>query len=383
LKKFAPFKKIVSFVALIFLINTEQLRMKIKISAVGLFLCTLLTATAQTKVEKVTPTKASGDGVTYSLPKSSFVVNVEVTKVTVKAGSYYRYAERYLGVKDVATEDVVYYELGKISLSSKGVADPDQVYKIEFKQKTVAPFVYLTSDGLLCAINEVYIPEEQPEEPTKPEQGVSDTPMASSVYTEDLLMAGSVARQAEVAAKQIYRLRESRTDILTGDADNLPPDGEAMKIVISKLEDQEKALTKLFTGTKTREMTYYDVSILPEDELEHEVLFRFSSQLGILDADDLGGEPVYMNLTALERAPELDAKEAEKKAKLLRGIVYNVPGKARVEIIRNNKSVVKKEFPFVQFGTQETLAPVLLEDKKEPVKVIFYPETGAIRQITK
>lgn len=355
--------------------------MKIKISIAGLFLCALV-ATAQTKVEKVVPTKASGDGITYSLPKTSFVVNAEITKITEKAGPYYRYAERYLGVKDVVTEDAVYYELGKITLLNKGIPDPDNMYKIEFRQKTVAPFAYLTSDGLLCAINEVYTPDEQPEE-IKSEKSGSSIPPASSVYTEDLLMAGSVARQAEVAAKQIYRLRESRTDILTGDADNLPPDGEAMKIVISKLEDQEKALTKLFTGTETRETFYYDVSIMPEDELDREVLFRFSSKLGILDDDDLGGEPVYMNLTALERAPELDPKEAEKKEKLLRGVVYNVPGRARVEIIRNNTSVLKKDVLVVQFGTQEVLAPVILEDKKEPVKVVFYPETGAIRQISK
>lgn len=355
--------------------------MKIKISIAGLFLCALV-ATAQTKVEKVVPTKASGDGITYSLPKTSFVVNAEITKITEKAGPYYRYAERYLGVKDVVTEDAVYYELGKITLLNKGIPDPDNMYKIEFRQKTVAPFAYLTSDGLLCAINEVYTPDEQPEE-IKSEKSGSSIPPASSVYTEDLLMAGSVARQAEVAAKQIYRLRESRTDILTGDADNLPPDGEAMKIVISKLEDQEKALTKLFTGTEMRETFYYDVSIMPEDELDREVLFRFSSKLGILDDDDLGGEPVYMNLTALERAPELDPKEAEKKEKLLRGVVYNVPGRARVEIIRNNTSVLKKDVLVVQFGTQEVLAPVILEDKKEPVKVVFYPETGAIRQISK
>jgi hypothetical protein len=319
--------------------------MKIKISIAGLFLSALVT-TAQTKVEKVVPTKASGDGVTYSLPKTSFVVNVEITKVTVKAGPYYRYAERYLGVKGVATEDRVYYELGKVTLVSKGVPDPDNTYKIEFKQKTVAPFACLTPEGLLCAINEIYIPDEQPQE-TKAEKSGSDILPASSVYTEELLMAGSVAKQAEVAAKQIYRLRESRTDILTGDADNLPPDGEAMKIVISKLEDQENALTKLFTGTEIRETACYDVSIMPEDELEREVLFRFSSKLGILDDDDLGGEPVCMNLTALERTPELDPKEAEKKAKLLRGVVYNVPGRARVEILRNNTSILKKEVPVV------------------------------------
>jgi hypothetical protein len=355
--------------------------MKIRILIFGLLLYAV-TVTAQTKVEKVIPARASGDGITYSLPLTSFIVNVEVIKVTVKAGPYYRYAERYLGMKDVATEDVVYYELGKVTLASRGVPDPDNVYKIEFKQKTVAPFAYLTPEGLLCSINELPVPEE-PEQEVHVEKSKVNIPSPTSVYTEELLMAGSVARQAEVAAKQIYHLRESRTDILTGDADNLPPDGEAMKIVISKLEEQEKALTRLFTGVETRETSWFDVSILPEDELEHEVLFRFSSRLGILDADDLGGEPVFMNLTALERAPELDPKEVGKKAKWLNGIVYNVPGRARVEIVRNNKTLIKKEAPFVQFGTRETLAPVLMEDKKQPIKVIFYPETGAIKHITK
>jgi hypothetical protein len=355
--------------------------MKIKILVFDLLLCAA-TVTAQTNVEKVVPTKASGDGVTYSLPLTSFIVNAEVTRVTVKAGPYYRYAERYLGIKDVPTEDAVYYELENVTLASKGVPDPDNVYKIEFRQKTIAPFACLTPDGLLCSINELYVPEEQAQE-VSVEQSKANILPPTSVYTEELLMAGSIARQAEIAAKQIYHLRESRTDILTGDADNLPPDGEAMKIVISKIEEQEKALTRLFTGAETRETSWFDVSILPEDELRNEVLFRFSSKLGILDADDLGGEPVCMNLTALERAPELDPKEAGKKAKLLKGIVYNVPGRARVEIVRNNKTLIKKEMPVVQFGTQEALVPVLLEDKKQPIKVVFYPETGAIKQITK
>ncbi|MDR3251342.1 MAG: DUF4831 family protein [Tannerella sp.] len=355
--------------------------MKYNILLLGLALC-VATATAQTIVEKVVPTKASGNGVTYSLPKTSFIINAEVTKVTVKAGSYYRYAERYLGVKNVATEDRVYYELGKLTLTNKGVPDIDNVYRIEFKQKTVAPFVYLTRDGLICAINEEYTPEVVAEEELAQETAVQTIP-PTSVYSEELLMAGSVARQAEVAAKQIYHLRESRTDILTGDADNLPPDGEAMKIVISKLEEQEKALTNLFIGYETRETLYFDVTVVPEDELDRDVLFRFSSKLGILDDDDLGGEPVYISLTAIDRAPALDPKEAEKKAKMPKGIVYNTPGRGRVEIARNNKTLLKKETPVVQFGTQETLAPVILEDKKQPVKVLFYPETGSIKKITK
>lgn len=105
-------------------------------------------------------------------------------------------------------------------------------------------------------------------------------------------------------------------NILTGDADNLPPDGEAMKLVIQQLEEQEKALTNLFTGIVTKETTHYEVNITPYDNLDKEVLFRFSNLMGIVDADDLGGVPVYMNLKATERAPILDPKEAEKKRKI-------------------------------------------------------------------
>lgn len=353
--------------------------MKNLIILVSLLLGTPLLA--QTKVVKKNAVKANNFGITYSLPKTSLVVDAEVTKVTCKAGPYYKYAEKYLGVKDAITEDKIYFDLGKISLINKGLPDADNTYIVEFKQGTVAPYAYLTEDGLLCSINAEYTPAESELAAVKnkkaPQQKVSD----ASVLSEELLMAGSTAKQAEVAAKQIYRIRESRMNILTGDADNLPPDGEAMKLVIQQLEEQEKALSNLFTGILTKETDHFEVSVIPHDDLDKEVLFRFSSQLGIVDADDLGGNPVYMNLKAIERAPVLDAKEAEKKDKALKGIIYNVPGKASVEILMNKKSLYKGEAQITQFGSKEGLAPVMFEDKKAPVKVEFYPETGAIKQI--
>ena len=284
---------------------------------------------AQTKVIKKNAVKANDFGVTYSLPKTSLVVDVEVTKVTCEAGPYYSYAEKYLGIKDVVTEDKVYYTLGKVNLINRGVPDPDHTYIIEFKQGTVAPYAYLTEDGLLCSINTEYVPAEA--EPESAEDKASPANVLdASVLSEELLMAGSTARQAEVAAKQIYRIRDSRLNILTGEADNLPPDGDAMKLVIQQLEEQERALTNLFTGVRTQETDHYEVSLIPNEDLENEVLFRFSERLGIVDADDLGGAPVYINLTATEKAPVLDPKEAEKKEKSLKGVVYNVPGKALV-----------------------------------------------------
>ena len=335
---------------------------------------------AQTKVVKKNAVKANNFGITYSLPKTSLVVDAEVTNVTCKAGPYYQYAEKYLGVKDAVTEDKIYFDLGKISLINRGLPDADNTYIVEFKQGTVAPYAYLTEDGLLCSINAEYTPVESDLDAAKKNKGSQQKVTDASVFSEELLMAGSTAKQAEVAAKQIYRIRESRLNILTGEADNLPPDGEAMKLVIQQLEEQEKALTNLFTGILTKETEHYEVSIIPHDNLDKEVLFRFSKQLCIVDADDLGGTPVYMNLKATERAPILDAKEAEKKDKSLKGIVYNVPGKASIEILMNKKTLYKGEAQITQFGTREGLAPVMFEDKKAPVKVLFYPETGTNHQ---
>jgi hypothetical protein len=336
---------------------------------------------AQTKVVKRNALKSNNFGITYSLPKTTLIINAEVKKSTCKAGPYYKYAEKYLGIKDVVTEDKVFYELGKISLFNKGVPDAEQTYVVEFKAGTVAPYAYLTEDGLLCSINAEYTPAETELEISKKKKTQDVHVADASVYSEELLMAGSVAKQAEVAAKQIYRIRESRLNILTGEADNLPPDGEAMKLVIQQLEEQEKALTNLFTGIIVEEVADYEVTIVPYDDLDKEVIFRFSPLLGIVDADDLGGNPVYLSLRATERAPELDPKEAAKKEKNMKGIIYNLPGKAVVEITMNKKTLYKGEVQITQFGTQEGLAPVMFEDKKSPVKVYFYPETGAIKQI--
>lgn len=359
--------------------------MKHWISIICLLLCTP-PLEAQTKVTKKIASKSNDFGVTYSLPKTLLIVNVEVIKTTTKAAPYYRYAEKYLGVKNPVTEDQTYYRLGKLSLSNKGVPDTDNTYVVEFKAGSTAPYVCLTEEGLICSINAEYEPaEEAPAvHEDAPAPAADRTEVDTSIFFEELVMAGSTARQAEVAAKQIYRIHESRLNILTGEADNLPPDGEAMKLVIQQLERQEKALTALFTGSSSHESSYYDIRLTPYEDLEREVLFRFSDRLGIVDADDLAGAPVYIHLKAAARpAPPAapDSREAEKKEKATKGIIYNVPGKAGVEIQINRKTLFKGETLVAQFGYRENLAPVMFEDRKKPVKIYFYPETGAIKQI--
>ena len=237
--------------------------MKYSIWTICLLLGMASPAFSQTRVEKKIAMKSNGYGVTYSLPKTSLVVTAEITQVTCKAGPYYKYAEKYLGVKDAVMSDHVYYELSKVYLQNKGVPDEANTYIVEFKPKTTAPFVYLTDDGLLCTINADYSPTESVVAVAKRSAQAAEKEQVPALMTEELLMAGSVTRQAEVAARQIYKLRETRMDILSGEADNMPPDGEAMKIVLQQLTDQEQALTALFVGEKHRKTTFHETRIVP------------------------------------------------------------------------------------------------------------------------
>ena len=340
--------------------------------------------TAQTKVIKMSATKSTDYGVTYYLPKTVLTIQVNYSKTTQKAGPYARYAENYLGLKEqlVVLEDQVYYTLNKVNVEGKGIVDGDASYLVEFKSKTTSPFVYLTEDGLICTINADYEPEPTNNNNANYLQSSKlSTTQSHSVYTEEYLTAGSITKKAEVAAKQIYKLRESRTDLLTGNADNAPRDGEGMKIVLANLEAQEKALVELFTGTTSIETFNSEFEIEPFSNIDKEVLFRFSKYNGVVDTDDLSGSPVYINVRDLGITDEQEFIDPKRKAKEPQSIVYNLPGKAEVEIFFGINSMYKNTFQVVQFGSKQILAPSLFDDKKTPVKIYFYPETGAIKQI--
>jgi hypothetical protein len=339
---------------------------------------------AQTNVLKVNAIKSNNYGVQYFLPKTVLEINVEYSITKQKAGPYAKYAAKYLGLNEQAViqEDLAFYTLDKVNVSSFGESNKNESYLVEFKAKTTAPFVYLTEDGLICSINAEYTNTPANEPKANPSNTIVTTPAINpqSVFTEEYLRAGSVGKMAEIAAKQIYRIRESRSDILTGEAGNAPKDGEALKIVLANLEAQEKVWMELFTGTSDTEKKFDQFLIDPVADLSKEVLFRFSKYLGIVEQDDLSGSPVYINIQDLKTKEPVEVGP-KRKSMEAKSIVYNVPGTASVEIFYGTKRMFKGEFSVTQFGTTQILATSLFVDKKTPVQVYFYPNTGAIKQI--
>lgn len=334
---------------------------------------------------KMSAVKSNDYGVQYTLPKTSIVVQATGVKTIRKAGDYYQYAERYLNISNPITKDQTVYSLDNVTARTIGVPDKSKSYLVEFKSNSVAPFVTLKKDGIICAINDDAVISET-NDPTQVQ--ITNTPIVNPVsfLSEEILRAGSTAKQAELIAKQIYLLRESRNNIITGEADNMPPDGNAYKVVMDQIDTQEKALTSMFIGTETVEAFSKEFEVTPDDSnISDIVLFRFSTKLGVVDPEDLSGAPVLFSLTNKEPkdAPLLTPKEQKAlDDKFSRGIIYNIPAKANLNITYNNKVLVNRECDVVQYGTQEVLVPKVLEYKKEaPVKVIFYPDLGAIKQI--
>lgn len=165
----------------------------------------------------------------------------------------------------------------------------------------------------------------------------------------------------------------------------MPPDGNAYKVVMDEIDMQERALTELFAGSIESEYFMKSYTIIPdENDMEKVVIARFSEKLGPVDAGNLAGEPLYLSLRNKTPKVELQLSERDRKRlgdKFRQGLVYNIPGKADVTLEYRNRELIGMEVDVVQYGSQDVLTKKMFENMKQPIKVLFYPELGAIKQI--
>ena len=208
-----------------------------------------ITAMAQTDV--TTGVMRGKDyGVTYMLPKTEIEIVLQATKHTYTPGEFCRYADRYLRLNNVSAEPEEFWTLDKIETRIAGVPDKDNVYFVKMKDKTVAPLMELTEDGIVRSIN---IPFSGKPAAKTPEAKATESSIdPRSFLTEEILMSNSSAKMAELVAKEIYSIRESKNALLRGEADNMPKDGAQLKLMLDNLNQQETAMTEMFSGICTK-----------------------------------------------------------------------------------------------------------------------------------
>lgn len=322
------------------------------------------------------------NSIVYALPLTHLYVEVEYEEVDLEPGELALYAQRYLGAKNAVIEPQKKYLLKGLRLNSYGTPDAEHRYSVKFGRRHDATNVTLSPEGILLGIN---APEVKYNPLPKEETEYSSTKNASEgleALPPEYIQATTIAKKAEIAAQVIYEIRENKTLIVSGQSEQPFADGKALEIATQRLDQSERVLMERFMGTQTITKFKRIISGIDAAQEGRVVALRFSEHYGLLPADDLRGEPIYLDIKIVEQVPELDEKAQKKLDRSLnKGIAYSVPGAIEATLSMNGQKALTTRFAVAQLGTQEALGSELFTTKGKITSIEFHSETGGIKEI--
>lgn len=331
---------------------------------------------AQTEIRPYQP-GITPEGITYFLPQTRLHIVVRAQRQSYTPGEYAAFAQRFLDAPNVEQQPFDTWTLQQIEVMPYGVADRTQAYTIKLNHKTSAPLVELAPDGRLLSINTTADALPTLEAPSVKKIS-KDKTQGNKYKTQEILRAGSTAARAEITAQEIYDIRENRGLLAKGQADFNPKDGEQLKTMMAQLDERENALLSLFLGTKSTEEHVFTFEVTPEQTQQTLELFRFSRYLGFVDANEVAGTPIQLQVSDQLTLPE--AEEYPKKKKEMEDVRYRIPSNAAVRIFDESRVWFEGIIPIAQFGRIEHLGGVLF-NKKFNTKVRLSPITGRVEKL--
>lgn len=319
------------------------------------------------------------DGFDYYLPKTAVRMQVLVEKTEMKPGQLADYSELYFK-KPAATTPQTTYRIVGISFTSEGQPDADKKFTVAVDKKHSIFTIDCAPNGVLRAIN---AKGKTVARPNAFRAAPKAAPLNPRDYmSQDILAAANLPKMAQLVAQEVYDIRDSRNQLSRGEADNMPKDGEQLRLMYRQLDTQERALMQLFTGTVSTDTTETVLTFVPQPAEQRRVLFRFSKRFGLTTADDFSGEPFYLNVEneGIIADVPADASKADKeKDDFLLGV--NLPGKIRLTIAKaDGTPVASYETDAAQFGRVVMLNGALF-GKKFTSDIVLDPTTGAVVEL--
>lgn len=346
--------------------------------------------------------------VVYALPQTVLNVDVVAEKKIRKVGPFASFSEKYIGIIPKITSNGVDWNIKSIALTENGEVDPQQFYKLASVENYEPNLIQLSPEGLIEGFNmkasklekEIYYsaikenieveieygkfsidPNLLIKKDTVYEVVETDTAFIKVPVLKEQAIAKSPEDKAKEAAHQLFKLRKRRFKILTANYEVLPPDGKAYEVIIRELDKLEKEYLALFIGKEVSVIERGQFAYKPSSNDKGGVLFRISPDKGLVDVSDLKAIPVRVELNNLGLTSELPVLPQDPNLAPNSLIHYRIPGQAEVKIVYGKTVVYKKNHIIAQFGKVMTLpSQVLLH---EGYKIEFYPNTGAIKRISK
>lgn len=345
--------------------------MKKILLSVFCIIISLTTIQAQFTSIPVSKREKTDEGIIYALPKTLLEIKVKTKTITGYPGKYYPYAERFLGLKNVYDKKTVTKEIESIIIKTKAIPDKNNTYIFKSKSSSIA----LTNNGIIKSVNHN---EENSSDPNinantsiKYEKDDSEkydyVTKPYSIYTREIEQSTSLVKSAELAANEIYSIRDTRNDLLNQNIEKGPADGESYKIILSELNRIEEYYMQLFTGVKKEKTDTKTIYVDPKEG--ENLLFRFSEKFGIVDNNDLSGSPIYINIKIINTPTNYFNNSPDKDVSLY----YKMPVKATIELYDNyQKALYKNIISISQFGETAKLTAGFNG------YVIINPKTGAL-----
>jgi len=313
---------------------------------------------------------------TYSLPSTSIVLEVEAVQEKFYAGPYAMYAEKYLGIK-ARQKDETSFQLTQIKMFPLLEADQSRRYTLNVKKGQIdAVFLKLASVGLISFSDAKFGDESVWRFPVEGQgdfsgKGVSSnlTSESATLYRNDegssaydriavqqsMLVEKTLEQRAAETADMILKLRRQRLQIVTGDTD-ATYSGEAMGAAIAEISRLEEEYMMLFAGYSELQTQKMRFEVVPDSANESQmyVAFRLSDTAGLVPADNLSGKPVLMEIVPQVFADPVVPEEDVKNRKEVLAW-YRIPAVCSVKLMDGANLLLQSRMPIYQLGRESSL----------------------------
>lgn len=360
---------------------------------------------AQINVSKIDGSFSPGskDGLVYSLPQTLITVTVTVEQKEMLAGPLRNYAEEFLGISNVITQNEFEYSIKDIKLGFIAEADPLQYYYVSLEEKSSKENwesnIKLNGHGMITSMNQ--IGDDQAETNGHSNQMSQDEIMQLFRHYADLNMYAKVDTivriinidtitiedysfrttmtdkplevKAEEAAREIQKIRDGRYNLLTGYQEVNYSEG-ALRFMNEELLQLEADYLRLFTGVVIRHYLTYTFTYLPTQESNGNsvTVCQLSSTSGISEGGG-SGQAVSVEVKSLGNTATIAGSNLSSSA-TANGLFYRIPEDASVKVSYLGNTVAQMRIPISQYGTVSALPAAAMD-------VEFDGNTGGLKSM--
>jgi hypothetical protein len=352
-------------------IRTKSITMRNII--LGILTAMMMASCASTKSESVispygSPKPIGMSAVVYALPQTRLFFEVELSRTLIKKGPYAEYALRMLGLQNVPMKDSESWQIKSIRVSDRQEVDSRQLYMVSFTDypQNLDHLLRFTTAGLLLdvTVGNVLVNHQGQGKSSDDFQFMNTavrsttTEMVDTVYRTILtdtafvripvlqrkVMGKTAEEQAREAAQQIFNIRQSRMDVLTGNTD-YHPEGAALKLVLQSLDTQEEQLLSLFNGASIESRQVVTFPALPEKAGTSADLFYFSERLGVVSKNTAGAKAVWYETSQVQAPPSVTHDQ-----QAMNTIYYRIPQSVEIAAGIDKNTLVRKQITIYQLG---------------------------------